>query len=105
MTDPIIPSVVTQVVATVSGAIVSVCIPLILTKLNKLNTLHTTVFGIQEASTVGGLTEDVEENKDKYASLVNQVENNTDDINSIKEDQSDIKSSLSDIKSSINSED
>jgi len=69
MSQAIIPTVVTQVVATISGAIVSVGIPLVLTKLNKINKLHTTVFGLQEVSSVGGLVQNVESNTDKITTL------------------------------------
>jgi len=101
MADPIIPTVVTQVVATVSGAIVSVGIPLVLTKLNKLNTLHTTVFGLQEVSTVGGLTDQVERNKQERIGLADQVGENTEDIKDIKENQKDLKQGIQDIKDNI----
>lgn len=69
MSQAIIPTVVTQVVATISGAIVSVGIPLVLTKLNKINKLHTTVFGLQEVSSVGGLVQNVESNSNKIITL------------------------------------
>jgi len=69
MSQAIIPTAVTQVVATISGAIVSVGIPLVLTKLNKINKLHTTVFGLQEVSSVGGLVQNVESNTDKITTL------------------------------------
>jgi len=48
---------------------VSVGIPLVLTKLNKINKLHTTVFGLQEVSSVGGLVQNVESNTDKITTL------------------------------------
>ena len=63
MSTSIIPQVVVQVIATVSGVIVSIGIPLVLTKLNKINKLHTTVFGLQEVSTMGGLIDNVQTNK------------------------------------------
>jgi len=59
----LIPAVAVEVIATVSGVIVSIGIPLVLTKLNKINKLHTTVFGLQEVSTVGGLVDTVQSNE------------------------------------------
>lgn len=59
----LIPTVAVEVIATVSGVIVSIGIPLVLTKLNKINKLHTTVFGLQEVSTVGGLVDTVQSNE------------------------------------------
>jgi len=90
MSGAFIPPIVTQVLATVSGAIVSVGIPLVLTKLNKLNKLHTTVFGIQEVSTVGGLVEQVEVNKQN--------------IEKIEENQSKMQSTVQTIKAKLNGE-
>jgi hypothetical protein len=90
MSEPLIPAIVTQVVATVSGAIVSVGIPLVLTKLNKINRLHTTVFGLQEVSQVGGLVENVEENTDKVSSL----EDGQDEIRKNQEKVIDVLKSL-----------
>jgi len=83
----ILPELIVQVIAAVSGVIVSVGIPLVLTKLNKINKLYTTVFGLQEVSSIGGLVEDVEDNttrldeleegqeviKDKVEKIVDQV--------------------------------
>jgi hypothetical protein len=90
MSEPLIPAIVTQVIATVSGAIVSVGIPLVLTKLNKINRLHTTVFGLQEVSSVGGLVENVEQNTDKIGSL----EDNQDGIQKNQEKIIDVLKSL-----------
>lgn len=90
MAEPLIPAIVTQVVATVSGAIVSVGIPLVLTKLNKINRLHTTVFGLQEVSQVGGLVENVEENTDRVSSL----EDGQDEIRENQERLIDVLKSL-----------
>lgn len=88
MADPLIPTIVTQVIATVSGAIVSVGIPLVLTKLNKINRLHTTVFGLQEVSAVGG--------------LVDNVETNSKRIDDIESTQEDIKNTVESIDNNLN---
>jgi len=74
MSTSIIPQVVVQVIATVSGVIVSIGIPLVLTKLNKINKLHTTVFGLQEVSSVGGLDGKVESTKKRVDELENRQE-------------------------------
>lgn len=65
----ILPELIVQVIAAVSGVIVSVGIPLVLTKLNKINKLYTTVFGLQEVSSIGGLVEDVEDNRTRLDEL------------------------------------
>mgnify|MGYP000562455961 CR=1 FL=1 len=65
MSQSIFPPVAVEVIATVSGVIVSIGIPLVLTKLNKIDKLHTTVFGLQEVSTVGGLIETVQNNEEQ----------------------------------------
>lgn len=84
MTDPLLPPVIVEVIAAVSGVIVSIGVPLIFSKLNKINKLHTTVFGLKEVSTVGGLVEDVE-----------RVENRLDDM---EEKQEEIINELDDIE-------
>jgi len=63
MSQSLFPPVAVEVIATVSGIIVSIGIPLVLTKLNKIDKLHTTVFGLQEVSTMGGLIDNVQTNK------------------------------------------
>jgi hypothetical protein len=83
MADPLIPTIVTQVIATVSGAIVSVGIPLVLTKLNKINRLHTTVFGLQEVSAVGGLVDSVETNSKRIDDIESTQEDIKDTVESI----------------------
>jgi hypothetical protein len=83
MADPLIPTIVTQVIATVSGAIVSVGIPLVLTKLNKINRLHTTVFGLQEVSAVGGLVDNVETNSKRIDDIESTQEDIKDTVESI----------------------
>lgn len=69
MVEPLIPPLITQVVATVSGVIVSIGVPLIFTKLNKIDKLYTTVFGLQEVSSIGGLVSDVETNTGRLDKL------------------------------------
>jgi len=76
MVEPLIPPLITQVVATVSGVIVSIGVPLIFTKLNKIDKLYTTVFGLQEVSSIGGLVSDVETNTDR----LDKLENGQDEI-------------------------
>jgi hypothetical protein len=78
MVEPLIPPLVTQIVATVSGVIVSLGVPLIFTKLNKIDKLYTTVFGLQEASNIDGLVDDVEDNMER----LDKLENGQDEIKS-----------------------
>lgn len=85
MSSPLIPSVVVEVIATVSGVIVSIGIPLVLTKLNKINKVHTTVFGLQEVSSVGGLDEAVKSHENRVEELEegqNRIESKVDDLES-----------------------
>lgn len=69
MANSILPPVIIEVIATVSGLIVSIGVPLILSKLNKIDKLHTTVFGLQEVSTVGGLVDDVNGMEERIDSI------------------------------------
>lgn len=85
MTDPLLPPVIVEVIAAVSGVIVSIGVPLIFSKLNKINKLHTTVFGLKEVSTVGGLVEDVKEIEDKAEKLEEQQEEIMDKLENIEE--------------------
>lgn len=90
VSDPVISGVLTQVIAAVSGAIVSIGIPVILSKLNKLNKLYTTVFGLQEVSTVGG--------------LVDNVNDNTDRLDNIEETQEEIMESIKNIEKQLDAD-
>jgi hypothetical protein len=56
----IIPQVVVQVIATVSGVIISVGIPLILAKINKIGKVYTTLFGVDDVESMSGLVGVVE---------------------------------------------
>jgi peptidoglycan hydrolase CwlO-like protein len=73
MTDPFLPPVIVEVIAAVSGVIVSIGVPLIFSKLNKINKLHTTVFGLKEVSTVGGLVEDVQQMEEDVQEIEQKV--------------------------------
>lgn len=97
MSEALVPTVVTQIIATVSGAIVSVGIPLVLTKLNKINRLHTTVFGLQEVSTVGGLVESVEQNADNIETIESEQQE-------MKETQAKVVEVLKSLEQKIDSE-
>lgn len=61
----IIPQVIVEVVATISGTIISIGIPLILAKLNKIGKVHTTLFGVEDVESMGGLVAVVESNAEK----------------------------------------
>lgn len=86
----LIPAVAVEVIATVSGVIVSIGIPLVLTKLNKINKLHTTVFGLQEVSTVGGLVDTVQSNKEL-------AEKNREKIEDLEESQTRIEEKIDEL--------
>ena len=90
MVEPLIPPLITQVVATVSGVIVSIGVPLIFTKLNKIDKLYTTVFGLQEVSSIGG--------------LVNDVETNTDRLDKLEDGQDEIKEKIDVIYDEVNTD-
>jgi hypothetical protein len=90
MVDPFIPPLITQVVATVSGVIVSLGVPLIFTKLNKIDKLYTTVFGLKEASNIDGLVDD--------------VENNTGRLDKLESGQEEIKEKIDVIYDEINTD-
>lgn len=80
MSDGFIPAILVEVIITVSGIIVSVGIPLVLTKLNKINKLNTAVFGLSEVSTVEG--------------LVGKVNSNSERIDKLESKQRDIETSI-----------
>ena len=90
MVEPLIPPLITQVVATVSGVIVSIGVPLIFTKLNKIDKLYTTVFGLQEVSSIGG--------------LVNDVETNTGRLDKLEDGQDEIKEKIDVIYDEVNTD-
>lgn len=56
----LIPEIVVQVVATVSGVIISIGVPLILAKINKIGKVYTTLFGVEDVDSMSGLVGVVE---------------------------------------------
>ena len=98
MNGALLPPVVVEVIAGVSGVIVSIGVPLILSKLNKIDKLHTTVFGLQEVSAVGGLIDDVEDNEKIIEELASEIESNEEKLNEVRECQEKIISKLESIE-------
>jgi hypothetical protein len=90
----IVPSIIVEVVATVSGVVISVGIPLILTKLNKINKLYTTVFGIEEVSTVDGLVDSVDEHEVELKSIKESNSSIEARIDTIEESHEELKNKL-----------
>jgi hypothetical protein len=81
----LIPDVIVQVVATVSGVVISIGIPLIFSKLNKISKVHTTLFGLDGVDSMGGMVDEVQSNSEK-------IQENRDLITGLKETVEDIKS-------------
>lgn len=85
--DPILPEVIVQVVATVSGVIISIGVPLILAKINKIGKVYTTLFGVDDVESMSG--------------LVGVVEAHDEEIRKIKVSQEEIKQSQSELLTRI----
>lgn len=83
-----IPNIVVEVVAVVSGAVISVGIPLILAKLNKISKLYATVFGVEDVDSISG--------------LVGIVETHDGEIEDLREGQKAIKNRIVDLEETIN---
>lgn len=96
MASSLIPEVVVQVVATLSGVIVSIGVPLILSKINKINKLQTAIFGLEDVDNMSGLVGAVE----AHDKEINQIKETQD---SIKSDQRDIVKRVQSLNTSINS--
>lgn len=92
----VIPNVIVEAIAAVSGAVVTVGIPLILAKLNKIGKVYTAVFGIEDVESMQGLVGVVRSHEDDIEELYKNQEE-------IKEGQSQIKQSIRDIQQSIKS--
>lgn len=101
MAGSLLPTVIVEVIATVSGVIISVGVPLIMSKLNKINKLHTTVFGLQEVSTVGGLVDDVESNEDDITNISEQVRNNKEMLSRVESNQEDMMECIESLQDSV----
>lgn len=101
MAGSLLPTVIVEVIATVSGVIISVGVPLIMSKLNKINKLHTTVFGLQEVSTVGGLVDDVESNEDDISNISEQVRNNKEVLSRVESNQEDMMECIESLQDSV----
>lgn len=81
----LIPGVIVEVIATVSGVVISIGIPLIFSKLNKISKVHTTLFGLDGVDSMGGMVDEVQSNSDK-------IEDNKELIEQTKESVNDVKS-------------
>lgn len=90
----LVPQIVVEVVATVSGVIISVGIPLILSKLNKIGKVYTTVFGVDDVESMSGLVGVVEAHDEEIKELEVGVED-------LKEGQSDIKDRIESMEQSV----
>lgn len=91
MNPPILPPIIVEVVATLSGVIVSIGVPLILSKLNKIDKLHTTVFGLREVSTVGGLVDDVNDIDSEISEIEETAQEMDDRVVDLEDDIEDLK--------------
>lgn len=85
MAQGLIPSIVVQVIATVSGVIISVGVPLILAKLNKISKVHTTLFGVDDVDSMGGLVAVVESNTEKIEGVEETAEEALDEVEAVDE--------------------
>lgn len=65
----ILPKVIVEILAAIAAAIVSVGVPLLIAKFNKLKKTHTAVFGIKGVEEVGGLSEAISEHADTISEL------------------------------------
>lgn len=101
MAGSLLPTVIVEVIATVSGVIISVGVPIIMSKLNKINKLHTTVFGLQEVSTVGGLVDNVETNENDIDSISDQVRDNREALSRLESNQEDIMNSINSMEDKV----
>jgi hypothetical protein len=90
----ILPEVLVQVVATVSGVIISIGVPLILAKINKIGKVYTTLFGVDDVESMSGLVGVVEAH-DK------EIENIKSTQASFKESQSEIQTRITKLQESI----
>lgn len=90
----LIPDIIVQVVATVSGVIISVGVPLILSKINKMGKVYTTVFGIDDVESMSGLVGVVEDHDGE----IQEIKENQEEM---RDNQSDIQSRIADLQKSI----
>lgn len=98
MAQELLPQVIVQVLATVSGVVITVGVPIILTKLNKFSRVYTTLFGVQDVESMSGLVGVVEVHDE-------EIERITDNINSLDSRVAELERSCksrSDSKSSMN---
>ena len=94
-------SLVVEVIAVISGIIVSIGVPIILNKLSKINELHTTIFGVESISSVGGLVDIVKDNKDNIHDIEESIVEIEDHIDDIEKTQREREYDIESIKSRI----
>lgn len=91
----ILPEVIVQVVATVSGVIISIGVPLILAKINKIGKVYTTLFGVDDVESMSGLVGVVEAHDE-------EIENIKSTQDSFRESQSEIQTRIATLQESVN---
>lgn len=90
----LIPTVVVEVVATVSGVIISVGVPLILAKINKFGKVYTTVFGVENVDSMSGLVGVVESHD-------NEIEQLNEGVEDVKQGQQQIQQRIQSLEESV----
>jgi hypothetical protein len=86
----LIPDVIVQVVATVSGVVISIGIPLIFSKLNKISKVHTTLFGLDGVDSMGGMVDEVQSNSEKIQenrSLITELKETVEELKNIVKEE------------------
>jgi len=97
----IIPELIVQTVAVISGSMITIGIPALWAKLNKVSKLYTTVFGIEEVEDMSGLVGVVESHDSEIGSQDERIEKLKNNQESLIEGQESIKQRISKLEQSI----
>lgn len=79
----IVSTTIAQAIVTAAGSLVTLAVPIILAKLNKISELHTAVFGVDDIEEISGLVGIVERQQAT-------IERNQDKIEEVKESQGEL---------------
>jgi hypothetical protein len=101
MAENLIPNVVVQVVATLSGTIVSVGVPLILSKMSKISKLQTTIFGVDDVDDMSGLVGAVESHDKEISDHSDRIQELTEGQMEIRQGQETIANRIEKLHESI----
>jgi len=97
----LIPSLIVEIITTLSGVVITVGVPLIIAKINKFEKLYTTVFGLEEVDNIDGLVGIVEVHDKEIADISSTMEEMSETQEQMMNNQQDVMNRIEQLEKSI----